>query len=101
MCAIRSPLSEIRRLFSPISPSNAVVLDSVPLLLVPIWFRNATNSAYVASLGHMKENKEPKRQRVRFIETTRELGCDEDENRFNETLKRIAPKTEKEKLREG
>ena len=49
----------------------------------------------------MKENKEPKRQRARFIETARELACDEDENRFNETLKRIAPKTEKEKLREG
>lgn len=31
-------------------------------------------------------------QRDRFIETARELGCDEDEGRFNETLKRIAPK---------
>ena len=51
MCAIRSPLSEIRRLFSPISPSSAVVLDSVPLLLVPIWFRNAANSAFVVLIS--------------------------------------------------
>ncbi len=33
-----------------------------------------------------------KPQRDRFIETARELECDEDESRFNETLKRIAPK---------
>ena len=31
-------------------------------------------------------------QRDRFVETARELECDEDEDRFNETLKRIAPK---------
>ena len=31
-------------------------------------------------------------QRDHFVETARELGCDEDESRFNETLKRIAPK---------
>ena len=30
----------------------------------------------------------PQTQRDRFIETTRELDCDEDEGRFNETLKR-------------
>ena len=51
MCAIRSPLSEIRRLFSPNSPSSAVVLDSVRLLLVPIWFRNAANSAFVVLIS--------------------------------------------------
>ena len=33
-----------------------------------------------------------KRQRDRFIAKARELGCDEDEVRFNETLKRIVPK---------
>lgn len=31
-------------------------------------------------------------QRDRFIETARDLECDEDEGRFNETLKRIVPK---------
>lgn len=33
-----------------------------------------------------------KRQRDRFIAKARGLGCDEDEGRFNETLKRIVPK---------
>lgn len=33
-----------------------------------------------------------KPQRDRFLETARELECDEDEERFNENLKRIAPK---------
>ena len=32
----------------------------------------------------------PKPQRDRFIEKARELGCDEDEGRFNATLKRVA-----------
>lgn len=36
-------------------------------------------------------------QHERFLETARELECDEDEDRFNETLKRVAPK----KLDEG
>ncbi len=31
-------------------------------------------------------------QRDRFIETARDLECDEDEGRFNETLKRITPR---------
>ena len=35
----------------------------------------------------MKNTK--KSQRGRFIETARELECDEDEERFNKTLKRI------------
>ena len=35
-------------------------------------------------------------QRDRFIETARKLGCDEDEARFNQTLKRIAPKREED-----
>ncbi|MDE0703420.1 MAG: hypothetical protein OXH59_06835 [Rhodospirillaceae bacterium] len=42
---------------------------------------------------------EPKPQRDRFIETARELGCDEDEGRFNETLKRVAKAPSKEKPR--
>lgn len=37
-------------------------------------------------------------QRDRFIETARELGCDEDEDRFNETLKRIVPKKDEEPM---
>lgn len=31
-------------------------------------------------------------QKRRFIEKARELECDEDEGRFNETLRRITPK---------
>jgi hypothetical protein len=38
-------------------------------------------------------------QRQRFIETARELGCDEDEAAFDEKLKRIA--TAKPKLSKG
>lgn len=34
-------------------------------------------------------------QHDRFIETARALECDEDEDRFNETLKRIVPKKDK------
>ena len=38
-----------------------------------------------------------KSQRERFEETARELECDEDEDRFNATLKRIVPaKSEKD-----
>lgn len=29
-------------------------------------------------------------QREKFVQTARELGCDEDEDRFNATLKQIA-----------
>ena len=42
-------------------------------------------------------SKDEKPQRDRFIETARELGCDEDEARFNETLKRVAKALPKEK----
>ena len=43
-----------------------------------------------------------KPQRDRFVETARELECDEDEDRFNETLKRIAPKKDEgKKMAEG
>jgi hypothetical protein len=34
--------------------------------------------------------KDPRSQADRFIETARELGCDEDEAAFDEKLKRIA-----------
>ena len=34
-----------------------------------------------------------KTQHDRFIDKARELECEEDEGRFNETLKQIAPKT--------
>ena len=37
--------------------------------------------------------KDDRSQRDRFIEKARELECDEDEDRFSEILKRIAPKT--------
>lgn len=43
---------------------------------------------------------ESKPQSDRFIEKARELGCDEDETRFNETLKRIVPKEPKERTAE-
>ncbi len=43
----------------------------------------------------MTARKEPKSQSDRFIETARELDCDEDEDRFNETLKRVAPSRQK------
>ena len=43
-------------------------------------------------------NPKTKPQRDRFIETARELGCDEDEDRFNETLKRIVPKKDEESV---
>ena len=46
------------------------------------------------------ENPTTKSQRDRFIEKARELGCDEDEGQFNETLKRIAPKEPKERAAE-
>ena len=35
-----------------------------------------------------------KNQPDRFIDTARNLGCDDDEDRFNETLKRIVPRKE-------
>lgn len=38
--------------------------------------------------GKAKADKKPQSQR--FIETARELGCDEDEAAFEEKLKRIA-----------
>ena len=38
-------------------------------------------------------SEEPKSQSKRFKEIARELECDEDKDRFNETLKRIAPKS--------
>ena len=37
----------------------------------------------------MTAGKEPKSQSDRFIEKARDLECDEDEERFNKTLKRI------------
>ena len=43
-------------------------------------------------LSLIKQNKKVNAQSERFEETARELECDEDEDRFNETLKRIAPK---------
>jgi hypothetical protein len=36
------------------------------------------------------DDKAAQRQSERFIETARELGCDEDEAAFDEKLKRIA-----------
>ena len=40
-----------------------------------------------------KQSRDPEiTQRDRFIEKAHELECDEDEGRFNETLKRVAPK---------
>lgn len=42
---------------------------------------------------------ESKPQRDRFVETARELECDEDEDRFNETLKRVVKKRDNEQVR--
>ncbi len=43
------------------------------------------------------ETSKPQSQRDRFIEKARELECNEDEDRFNETLKRIVPKKDKDR----
>lgn len=40
-------------------------------------------------------DKKVKTQRDHFIETARDLDCDEDEDRFNETLKKVAKGTTK------
>ena len=52
-------------------------------------------SGRVGPRAGMTARKEPKSQSDRFIETARELDCDEDEDRFNETLKRVAPSRQK------
>jgi hypothetical protein len=51
-----------------------------------------------------KPDADKESQRQRFIETARELGCDEDEAAFEEKLKRIAtakpkPKSKPQKTR--
>ena len=38
----------------------------------------------------MTIDKDKKIQHKRFVEKARELGCEEDENGFNSTLKKIA-----------
>ena len=43
----------------------------------------------------MKNTK--KSQRDRFIDTARELECDEDKDRFNDTLKRLMEAPAKKK----
>ena len=44
-----------------------------------------------------KQSRTPEiAQRDRFIDKARELECDEDESRFNETLKRLAPKAKEQ-----
>ena len=37
-----------------------------------------------------RKSKTHDNRHKRFVENARELGCDEDENRFNTTLKKIA-----------
>ena len=37
----------------------------------------------------MTDRDRAKSQSERFVETARELECDEDEGRFNETLRRV------------
>ena len=44
-----------------------------------------------------RQSKTPKPQRDRFVEKARELECDEDEDRFNETLKRLMEAPAKKK----
>lgn len=38
----------------------------------------------------MTTDKDKQVQHKRFVEKARELDCDEDENRFNATLKKVA-----------
>jgi hypothetical protein len=45
-----------------------------------------------------KQHQTEKPQLQRFIETARELGCDEDEAAFDEKLKRIATVKPKRKV---
>ena len=40
-------------------------------------------------LSLKKQNKKDNAQSERFKESARQLGCDEDEDRFNATLKKI------------
>ena len=39
----------------------------------------------------VKSQSKPKNQKAVFLQAARELECDEDEDRFNATLKRIVP----------
>jgi hypothetical protein len=41
-------------------------------------------------MAEKKDSANQKSQRGRFIQAARELGCDEDEGRFDEKLKRVA-----------
>lgn len=43
----------------------------------------------------MRQKEKTKSQAQRFKEKARELGCDEDEKRFEGTLKRISKQTKK------
>ena len=43
----------------------------------------------------MNSNQKIKSQHDRFVEVARELECDEYEDRFNETLKRVLPRKPK------
>ncbi len=49
----------------------------------------------------MSEKSTDKDQIKRFIETARDLGCDEDEAAFDEKLKRIATAKPKAKPKSG
>jgi hypothetical protein len=48
-----------------------------------------------------KRNMPSSDQSHRFIETARELGCDEDEAAFDEKLKRIAKQKPKDPPKSG
>ena len=41
----------------------------------------------------MESTNEPNRQAEKFKELARELECDDDEARFDEKLKKLAPKS--------
>lgn len=47
--------------------------------------------------GDSKKVQSKPKQQDRFIETARQLGCDEDEDAFKEKLKRIAKAKPKKK----
>jgi hypothetical protein len=48
-----------------------------------------------------KASRDDPEQSKRFIETARELGCDEDEAAFDEKLKRIATAPRSQKPHDG
>jgi hypothetical protein len=61
--------------------------------IAPMRFTKGRLRAIISRIMPRKLSRprdDPEQQSKRFIETARELGCDEDEAAFDEKLKRIA-----------